>query len=316
MYFPYFRGKQYELITIRETAPLLSEMSFVPIIEPVREETSGLRKALEAVSEANARAIVILNPAVGDFQGRNEELTRFVEDGFQENRNIVGGVLLTENTTIDQFNDLLSEIPCEEVALIHSGFSDGKLLADEISDNDHIKTSVFLDGGKLYQRHFRNHQTRVLVKDGFEQRTNREHPPDEIFSDLHITFPDENMDGFGDFLIVGKPFIEGGGPAYTVAIHLTYIDEDRDEAMYVRHFKSSQQDTPKNPGGKFADALAQLVRAVDAPNTKFWNTTALDEFRELHRRGHYPGLGYIKKLSMRHHIETLAEFFRRTRPVA
>ena len=26
---------------------------------------------------------------------------------------------------------------------------------------------------------------------------------------------------------------------------------------------------------------------------------------------HFPGLGYVKKLSMKHHIETLADFFSR-----
>ena len=49
MYHPYFRGKQYELITIREMAPLLKTAGFRPIIEPVREALSGLHKALDAV---------------------------------------------------------------------------------------------------------------------------------------------------------------------------------------------------------------------------------------------------------------------------
>ena len=31
MYYPYFRGKQYELITIRETSKLLAEKNFVPV---------------------------------------------------------------------------------------------------------------------------------------------------------------------------------------------------------------------------------------------------------------------------------------------
>ncbi len=35
MYHPYFRGKQFELITIREMAALLAEKNFVPVIEPV-----------------------------------------------------------------------------------------------------------------------------------------------------------------------------------------------------------------------------------------------------------------------------------------
>ena len=37
MYHPYFRGKQYELITIRENAQRMAEAGFLPIIEPVRE---------------------------------------------------------------------------------------------------------------------------------------------------------------------------------------------------------------------------------------------------------------------------------------
>jgi hypothetical protein len=42
MYHPYFRGKQYELITIRELAPLFKAAGFCPIIEPVKETLSGL----------------------------------------------------------------------------------------------------------------------------------------------------------------------------------------------------------------------------------------------------------------------------------
>lgn len=44
MYHPYFRGKQYELITTRENAERLAKASFLPIIEPVRESLGGLQK--------------------------------------------------------------------------------------------------------------------------------------------------------------------------------------------------------------------------------------------------------------------------------
>ena len=44
MYFPYFRGKQYELVTIRETAELMAKSKFVPIIEPVKESLRGLER--------------------------------------------------------------------------------------------------------------------------------------------------------------------------------------------------------------------------------------------------------------------------------
>lgn len=116
------------------------------------------------------------------------------------------------------------------------------------------------------------------------------------------------MDGFGDYLIVGDDYQEGGGPAYTIAIHLTFIDGAREDVMYIQHFKSDRQDTPKDPAGKFAEALAKLINAIDVHGSPFYETDALSEFRDLHERGHFPGLGYVKKLSMKHHMETLARY--------
>jgi len=144
-----------------------------------------------------------------------------------------------------------------------------------------------------------------------KRKRNRDHPDrPEFFSDLHITYPDENVDGFGDFLMVGDDYTEGGGPAYTIAIHLTFIDNESDDAMHIQHFKSDRQDTPKDPAGKFQEALDKLVRHLKSPNSKFYKTDAIREFLDLHERGHFPGLGYVKKLSMKHHLETLAKYFK------
>jgi len=93
-----------------------------------------------------------------------------------------------------------------------------------------------------------------------------------------------------------------------VAIHLTFIDPDQDDAMFIYHFVSTRQDTPTDPAGKFAEALAKLVRKLDSGTSSLLPTSAVNEFRQLHANGHFPGLGYVKKLSMKHHIETLADF--------
>ena len=53
MYYPYFRGKQYDLITICENAELLAKANFVPLIEPVKEMLNGLIRAIDAVLAAN-----------------------------------------------------------------------------------------------------------------------------------------------------------------------------------------------------------------------------------------------------------------------
>jgi len=142
-------------------------------------------------------------------------------------------------------------------------------------------THIFIEGhcGKLYRRKFAEGE-RVLLRDGFIRRTNRDHPEIESFSDLHITYIEENVDGFGDFLIVGDDYFESGGPAYAVAIHLTFIDPTQDSEMYIYHFKSDRTSTPTDPAGKFAEALEKLVREVKKPGSHILRTTAVEEFLE------------------------------------
>ena len=116
------------------------------------------------------------------------------------------------------------------------------------------------------------------------------------------------MDGFGDFLTVGDDYSEGGGPAYAVAIHLTFINPEEDDVMYIYHFVSDTKDTPTDPAGKFAQALAKLIKKLDSGASHLADTSAIAEFRDLHTKKHFPGLGQVKKLSMIHHIETMARY--------
>jgi hypothetical protein len=297
MYYPYFRGKQYELITIRETASILANAGFRPIIEPVREALGGLQKALDAVVEVDGRAIVIVNPHHGDLSGDGDSLTELLKDNFLELPGISAGILLTHDMTSDDAIDCYNA---------HSGHSP---VFVQLGKPSKKQCHIFSErsGGKLYQKHFAGAH-RVLLKDGFEKKRNRDYDPVEPFSDLHATYQDEGMDGFGDYLIVGDEFSESGGPAYAVAIHLTFIDPDQDDAMMVYHFVSKRQDTPKDPAGKFAEALDKMMKTLNSGKSNVLETEAVKEFRALHKQGHFPGLGYVKKLSMNHHIETLADY--------
>lgn len=51
MYYPYFRGKQFELLAIRDTANVMAEAGFTPIIEPVREALNGLERTLKTIKK-------------------------------------------------------------------------------------------------------------------------------------------------------------------------------------------------------------------------------------------------------------------------
>jgi hypothetical protein len=311
MYHPYFRGKQYELITIREMSSLLAKAGFHPIIEPVRDALNGLQKALDAVGKANGRAIVIVNPYHGDLSGAGEPLTKLLKEEFHDWSSISAGILLKHGMTSDEAMESYEEHANHSPVLIHAGFPDAKALAEKLGQPTQDQCHIFFDRfcGKLYQRHFKGAH-RVLLKDGFEKKRNADYKSVEPFSDLHATFGDEGMNGFGDFLIVGDDYSESGGPAYAVAIHLTFIDPDQDDTMRIYHFVSERQDTPKDPAGKFAEALAKMMKTLDKKGSKVLETDAVKEFRGLYEQRHFPGLGYVKKLSMNHHVETLADYFK------
>lgn len=311
MYYPYFRGKQFELLALRESADVMAEASFVPIIEPVRESLNGLERALGAIGDAGGRAIVIVNPRHGDHKAGGGVISSFLDDNYRGNDAVSAGVLLLASTSVDEAKALMSGHTDHNPVIVHSGFTAARDIAEFLRGRGIVATNVFNEdqASMLYRKHFGGGH-RVLIRDGFEQRKNADYDPFEFFSDLHVTFRDLGMDGYGDFLTVGDRFTEGGGPAYAVAIHLTYTNPDSDQAMYVYHFKSDSNDTPTDPANKFAEALAKLIAKLDSPDSKLVETSAVEEFRRLHESGHFPGLGYIKKLSMRHHIETLAAYHR------
>jgi len=311
MYYPYLRGRQFELIAVRENATRMADL-IVPIIEPVKSSTRSLRRAVEALIEAEQRFIIVANPTVGEFKEDPRSLTaELTENYLTAYDNWSVGWVVQESTTEDEIQSAFDLR--EKVAIIHGGFPRGGELAEMFARSPGATHHVFLEEtSKLYRRHFMD-GVRILIRDGFDAKPrNIDYPDVEHFSDLHVTFGDEGMHGFGDYLIVGDGFSEGGGPAYAIAVHLTYVDADEDNDMFVAHYKSDRYVSPADPGGKFAEALAKLVVHVTREDTPVLQTDAVREFIQLHESGHYPGLGYAKKISMQHHIELMIAFLART----
>lgn len=306
-YHPYFRGKQYELICIKENAKLLSKSGFCPIIEPVRSDVGSMLRCLSEVEKHGGRAYIVANPSCGLLK------TGFPEDFSDSLTKLIDASAgLSWLYRTQGIEDGSVEAPEGDVALLHDRSADASAIKEFAAVSGAVFTpNIFVDtkdSGTLYRRHFRD-GGRILIRDGFRKKKNSEYidPSVEHFSDLHLTYQDEGMDGFGDFLTVGDEYAEGGGPAYAVAIHLTFVDDDSESSMFIRHFVSDSNLTPADPAGKFSEALAKLAAAVRAPRSKIFQSRAVKEFLDLNDRGHYPGLGYVKKLSMQHHIELMAE---------
>lgn len=309
MYYPYLRGKQYELITLREMAPQLGT-KVIPILEPVKKDPSGLKKCITEIKKANLPLIFILNPKHGDFKNNNVPLIDILDQELSSYDHLQIGYIIDGNSELTDIINFLTQHNDKKIALIHYGYPDALVLASEMNKkNIKIETNVYIDGfcGKLYQRNLKNtSSSSVLVRDGFKKLKNADYPEDEIFSELHLTFQDEGVTGFGDFLAVGDDYSESGGPAYAIAIHTTYLRED--QVMNIKHFVSDRVDSPVDPAGKFIEALDKLVEEMNSTGSLIKKTSALKEFEKLHADGHFPGLGYVKKLSMKHHLELLTIF--------
>ena len=310
MYYPYFRGKQYELITIREMAPLMAKMGFVSVIEPVKEALSGMHRTLKEVCDAKGEATVIVNPYHGDHKQNGDSISELLKAEYSNFPGISVGILLKADTSVDEAAELCQDHAKHPITLIHAGFTEAKSLKAVLGKQGNSVLHIFNEHycRKLYRINFAGAKF-VLLRDGFKrQQRNRDYPPVDPFSDLHVTYKSEGAIGFGDFLAVGDDYSESGGPAYAVAIHLTFIDADQDDMMNIYHFVSDSQDTPTDTAGKFSEALQKLIAKLNSGKSHIFESSAITEFRRLHKEGHFPGLGYVKKLSMKHHIETLADY--------
>lgn len=308
MYYPFVRGKQFELVMLREMAPKIAEWKFVPIIEPVKGNFPALKRALDKLIENKCRFILIANPQVGELKDDSSALVEeIVAEHLGEYDQYAVGLHLKAEDSLAVAKKFFEthELP---IAVIHNGFSDGKGLVSLMeTEEPTISEHVFVipHSTSLYRKHFKGCK-RVLVEDGFISRNNKDYPPSEPFSELYLTYGELGCDAFGDFLIVGSDYREGGGPAYAITIHLTYSDPKADDAIAIKHYKSVQVDTPKDPAGKFFEALSKLVIDVTNHGSPIYHSSAVEEYLQLFEKQHFPGLGYVKKLSMQHHIELMA----------
>jgi hypothetical protein len=312
MYFPYLRGKQNELILLRENAELIANSPIIPIIEPVKSNLKPLLKATESLMSAGSEFILITNSICGDFSGDSSSLIDGVlTDETLSYKGLNLGYILDENSSIRDVVDFVNKYSTSNIALIHFGYSNGAELSAATKSLSNIKYNVFIErhAQRRYRSRFDTKATQVLIRDGFIKRSNREHPSSEPFSELHIMFKFEGAQAFGDFLIAGEEFSESGGPAYAVAIHLTYLDKKSEDDMYINHYVSNSNSSPADPGGKFMEALNKLVADLEF-NKNIFPSQAISEFTKLHTRKHFPGLGVVKKLSMQHHVELMADYLK------
>jgi hypothetical protein len=291
-------------LAIREIAHIIGPAGKIsPVLEPVKRSTSSFERGLDSLVQNNMNFNVIVNPGHGDFVTNPSGITEVVRGKLNAYTNFQFGVIINQFTNLEFITNQLQDIGFDRsLTLIHTGrVNDVDALAEWCLTRD-IKFN--LHGENFPVRRYRGiitGDTKVLLEDKFiPQVKNADYlnTPDEFFSDDHLYFEDDGFVGFGDFLTIGNDYAESGWLPYAIAIHFTYARPDNE--IWIRHFVSDSNSDTTDVAGKFGEALEKLIEFINEHNI---NTLAANEFRELHNDGHYPGLGSLKKLSIKNHIE-------------
>ncbi|MBB5166490.1 sce7725 family protein [Mycobacterium sp. AZCC_0083] len=67
MYFPYFYGRQMELLALRDVATDLAGWSITPVIEPVMTNPRDIASCLRRLRDAHSALYLVVNPSQGEF---------------------------------------------------------------------------------------------------------------------------------------------------------------------------------------------------------------------------------------------------------
>lgn len=305
MYFPYLRGRQFELIALRELVQnsLLSE-NIIPIIEPVKLSAT-LIKTMEIFNDSNRKIALISNPQVGDFDVElGKEKNASLKDKFMDAIKlpiVIRTHIFNSHSEKQLTWDIKNGNKPEEIITICQN-KDFIPVYEKIFTERKPQYNLILDES-AFRRRIRDNQVMIDNKFVKLDRNTDYADIDEPFSDDHIYYEQDGYKGFADYSIVGNGFSESGFAPYAVAIHIVYFDKDN--SLRIKHFVSDTNDDISDPANKFSEAVGKLVQ---------WNKSAkldtlgMQSFIKLYENESYPGLGTVKKLSIMHHIELIGRF--------
>ncbi len=308
MYFPYLRARQFELITLRELAlEGVLQGNIVPVLEPVKESFNNLNLAHKIFQENNFEAYLIVNPFEGEIPGDTEIFLTYLSE--LENPKFLPAFHYSDNA--DYITANIAEYNLDKCLII---------CLDNFSNEDNLKTLcqnprvshiMLLDPNKYrsLDRFIKSlEKFYIRLDDVFEkQQKNADflNIPAHKFSEEHLFYEEDKYQGFADFTVLPKEYVDGGSTPRAVVIHLTYLNADADNQIWIRHFTSETNDSIANVQGKFAEAAEKAIAFCDALPL---NNSAIEELREYYDDERYPGLGTVKKISIKNHLLIIVDY--------
>ena len=306
-YFPFLRGRQSELLALRDLAKDISKDGFViPIIEPVKINPTTL-KSINRFIEEEMPFLLICNPIHGKLSTRDDLLVNSeLELALRDYEYWIPTLCVDTKTTVEKYEEFIASYCFWEMALIHYGKPPKKVVTEiEMTD---IEYHVFLDKPKTPTKYKESISriNRVYIRDPFNRTRNKDYPQGpRSFTDMNTRDGNPQNINFGDFSIVGDYYSETGGPPYAIALHHIHLAEDS-KCLEISHFLSDRRDTTADPSGKILEAVTHLVEALPGlhPN----NTSACNEYREIYENRTLKSPAYMKRLAIKHHLEVIMTY--------
>lgn len=300
MYFPFIRGRQYELLALKECAEKnLINDKIIPIIEPVKV-TPTLYNTLNTFVTNKLKIALVSNPIVGNYlyeldNQKNEKIKENIQNLIDNN------LIYTAHYAKNIKEDTSTSI------VIYTDI-------DSISFKDKFTCVQYnlIPDKREFRRELDN---KILLEDHFnkqERNSNYIDIPDETFSTDHIYFDSEGYIGFSDYSIVGSDYSELGFAPYAVAIHIIYqyLVDNKDISklpLKIAHFVSDTNYDIKDTPGKYYEALKKLVNHSIINQ---YETYGIKQFMTAYNDKKYEGLGIIKKYSIMHHLELISKILK------
>ena len=307
MYFPYLRARQFELISLRELVSEDKLQNITPVLEPVKQSFNNLNIAHKVFQEKDFNAYLIVNPFQGEMPGDTEFFLSYISE--LENRKFLHAFHYSDNA--DYILSNIEKYNLEDCLIIClDNFSDEESLK-QLCSIDKISKIMLLEPHK-YRSLDRNIKSLgkfyIRLDDIFEkQQKNADFLNIQAhkFTEEHLYYGQDNYQAFADFTVLPSEFVDGGSTPRAVAIHLTYLNAKFENQIWIRHFTSTSNDSIANVQGKFEEAA---TKAVDfCINLPLLNS-ATNELKKYLDEARYPGLGTVKKISIKNHLLIISDF--------
>ena len=309
MYYPFLRARQFELIALRELASEEATQGvIIPILEPVKETHNNLTLAHKVFQDKNQTAYLIVNPSIGELAGDSNFYLEYLSElkdskflpafHYKNNSDFI-------NQSIENFGLNNCMIICQND--VNSDDMKFRRLAEQ-AEISHINIST-PDRNRTLNRFIRGlNKSYIRLDDLFEKQARNSdylEIKEHRFSEEHLYYQNEGFSGFSDYTVLPSEYIDGGSTPRAVVIHLTYLNGENQ--IWIRHFTSESNDSISNVQGKFAEAAE---KAVVYCKQKGLDNSAISELMSYYDNEHYPGLGSVKKISIKNHLLVIGQFLK------